>query len=52
MRRKRANVRHNEGWLHNKESGDDLAAAFNTLGVGDRLTNLERGKPTRFEWRV
>lgn len=39
---------HNEGWLHFKESGGELAAAFATLGAGSRLTVLERGKPTRF----
>lgn len=40
---------HNEGWIHFKESPDQLAAAFATLGAASRLTALERGKPTRFE---
>lgn len=37
---------HNEGWAHFTESGDDLAGAFRALGIGDRLTLLERGVPT------
>ncbi|AJW96527.1 MBL fold metallo-hydrolase [Burkholderia gladioli] len=41
---------HNEGWRHNTENADELAAVFQALGVGTRLTALERGKPTRFEW--
>jgi hypothetical protein len=40
---------HNEGWVHFKESPDQLAAAFATLGAASRLTALERGKPIRFE---
>jgi L-ascorbate metabolism protein UlaG (beta-lactamase superfamily) len=40
---------HNEGWVHFKESPDQLAAAFATLGAASRLTALERGRPTRFE---
>lgn len=39
---------HNEGWFHFKESAADLAASFATLGVGSRLTPLERGRPTTF----
>jgi L-ascorbate metabolism protein UlaG (beta-lactamase superfamily) len=39
---------HNEGWAHLKESQDQLADTFNKLGLGHRLTRLERGKPTRF----
>jgi L-ascorbate metabolism protein UlaG (beta-lactamase superfamily) len=38
---------HNHGWAHFKESQADLANAFATLGVADRLTSLELGKPTR-----
>jgi hypothetical protein len=38
---------HNHGWAHFKESQADLAAAFAELGLADRLTNLEPGKPTR-----
>ncbi|WP_349956496.1 MBL fold metallo-hydrolase [Rhizobium sp. ZPR3] len=41
---------HNEGWVHFKESPEQLAAAFATLGAASRLSNLERGKPTLFEW--
>ena len=40
---------HNEGWVHFKESADQLAAAFATLGAASRLTALERGKPVRFD---
>ena len=40
---------HNEGWVHFKESADQLAAAFAVLGAASRLTALERGKPVRFE---
>jgi L-ascorbate metabolism protein UlaG (beta-lactamase superfamily) len=39
---------HNHGWAHFVESAADLAAAFATLGVADRLAKLEIGKPTRF----
>ena len=39
---------HNEGWIHIRESADELAATFNTLGVGARLTALEKGVPTKF----
>ncbi len=39
---------HNEGWVHFKESQEQLAAAFATLGVADRLKALERGKPVQF----
>ncbi len=37
---------HTDGWTHFSENGDALAAAFATLGFGDRLTRLEPGKPT------
>jgi hypothetical protein len=39
---------HNEGWIHLRESQDQLADTFNKFGLGQRLTPLERGKPTRF----
>jgi L-ascorbate metabolism protein UlaG (beta-lactamase superfamily) len=39
---------HNEGWIHLRETQDQLADAFATLGLADRLTRLERGKPIRF----
>lgn len=39
---------HNEGWGHFKESATELAAAFATLGIGSRLTTLERGRATTF----
>lgn len=41
---------HNEGWVHFKESPDQLADVFAKLGIASRLITLERGKPTRFEW--
>jgi L-ascorbate metabolism protein UlaG (beta-lactamase superfamily) len=40
---------HNEGWVHFRESAADLAASFATLGLGHRLTTLQRGLPTHFD---
>lgn len=40
---------HNEGWVHFKESPDQLSDAFTKLGVGRRLTTFERGKPITFD---
>lgn len=37
---------HTEGWGHFTESQADLAAAFRTLGIGDRLLHLAPGTPT------
>jgi L-ascorbate metabolism protein UlaG (beta-lactamase superfamily) len=39
---------HNHGWEHFKESADDLAGAFATLRIAERLGKLEAGKPARF----
>lgn len=39
---------HNHGWAHFVESAEDLATAFSTLRIAERLGNLEAGKPTRF----
>jgi hypothetical protein len=39
---------HNHGWAHFAESPEDLAAAFSTLRIAERLGKLEAGKPTRF----
>jgi L-ascorbate metabolism protein UlaG (beta-lactamase superfamily) len=36
---------HNEGWMHLKETQQQLADTFSKLGVGARLTPLDRGKP-------
>ncbi|WP_394781457.1 MBL fold metallo-hydrolase [Undibacterium sp.] len=41
---------HNEGWVHNKESHDQLADTFTKLGAGSRLTALERGTPLEISW--
>jgi L-ascorbate metabolism protein UlaG (beta-lactamase superfamily) len=41
---------HNEGWLHVRETQAELADTFDKLGAASRLTLLERGKPTRFEF--
>jgi L-ascorbate metabolism protein UlaG (beta-lactamase superfamily) len=38
---------HNEGWRHFVESADELAHAFRTLGVADRLQPLERGRAAK-----
>ncbi|WP_424630204.1 MBL fold metallo-hydrolase [Bradyrhizobium sp. SYSU BS000235] len=40
---------HNEGWVHFKESPEQLADVFTKLGVASRLLTLERGKPMTFE---
>jgi L-ascorbate metabolism protein UlaG (beta-lactamase superfamily) len=40
---------HNHGWAHFTESAADLAAAFATLKIVNRLTTLEPGKPARFD---
>ncbi|MFG1319022.1 MBL fold metallo-hydrolase [Xanthobacter autotrophicus] len=39
---------HTDGWVHFKESATELAAAFATLGIADRLVTLEPGRPTGF----
>jgi L-ascorbate metabolism protein UlaG (beta-lactamase superfamily) len=39
---------HNHGWAHFTESAEDLAGAFATLRIADRLGKLEAGKPARF----
>lgn len=39
---------HNEGWVHFRESQDQLAAVFSQLGLGDRLTRFEKGQPLTF----
>lgn len=40
---------HNEGWGHFTESEDDVARAFGTLGLAERLARLEKGKSLRIE---
>lgn len=40
---------HNEGWIHLKETQDQLADTFGKFGVGARLTALERGKPLQVD---
>lgn len=39
---------HCEGWAHFTQNADDLAAAFQALGIESRLRRLEAGKRTRF----
>ncbi|MFG1243368.1 MBL fold metallo-hydrolase [Xanthobacter versatilis] len=39
---------HTDGWVHFKESATELAAAFATLGIAERLVPLEPGRPTLF----
>jgi L-ascorbate metabolism protein UlaG (beta-lactamase superfamily) len=36
---------HNEGWIHFRESHDQLADVFAKFNLTDRLTPFERGKP-------
>lgn len=40
---------HNEGWVHVKETQAQLADTFTKLGVGTRLTALERGQALRID---
>jgi len=39
---------HNEGWAHFRETQQQLADVFARFGRADRLTLLDRGRPTRF----
>ncbi len=39
---------HNEGWIHFRESQDQLAAVFSQFNLGDRLGLFEKGKPLTF----
>jgi L-ascorbate metabolism protein UlaG (beta-lactamase superfamily) len=41
---------HNEGWRHFAESADDLAQAFRTLGIAERLQPLGRGKAAKLSF--
>lgn len=41
---------HNEGWVHLRESQDQLADTFSRLGAGARLTALVRGEPLSLCW--
>lgn len=36
---------HNEGWVHFRESQDQLADVFAKFGLADRLTRFEKGRP-------
>ena len=38
---------HNEGWGHFTETQDELARAFEALGLGARLERLQRGVPVQ-----
>lgn len=42
---------HTDGWAHFRQSGQDLRAAFDTLGFGSRLTMLEPGVATEISTR-
>jgi L-ascorbate metabolism protein UlaG (beta-lactamase superfamily) len=39
---------HNHGWAHFTDSAEDLAQAFSTLRIAERLGKLEAGKASRF----
>jgi L-ascorbate metabolism protein UlaG (beta-lactamase superfamily) len=41
---------HNEGWVHYRETQEQLADTFDKLGVAPRLTRFARGKPLQFSW--
>jgi L-ascorbate metabolism protein UlaG (beta-lactamase superfamily) len=43
---------HNEGWVHLRETYAQLADVFSKLGVGQRLTALDRGVRTLFKLPV
>jgi hypothetical protein len=36
---------HNEGWVHFRESQDELVAVFAQLNLTDRLRSFEKGRP-------
>jgi L-ascorbate metabolism protein UlaG (beta-lactamase superfamily) len=36
---------HNEGWMHFKETQDQLADVFATFKLADRLTRFDKGRP-------
>lgn len=38
---------HTDGWMHFKEDGSALAAAFTSLGLGERYVALQPGQPHR-----
>ena len=40
---------HTDGWAHFTESGAELAAAFEALGLGERLRALKPGTATRLD---
>jgi hypothetical protein len=40
---------HTDGWAHFRQSAEDLRAAFDTLGFGERLKLLEPGVATLIE---
>lgn len=40
---------HTDGWAHFTESGEELARAFSSFKVDDRLVRLEPGVPTSLE---
>jgi L-ascorbate metabolism protein UlaG (beta-lactamase superfamily) len=40
---------HVDGWAHLRQSGEDIAASFNILGLGSRLRLLRSGIPTTVE---
>jgi L-ascorbate metabolism protein UlaG (beta-lactamase superfamily) len=41
---------HNEGWGHLQESQEQLLDVFAKFNLADRLTRLEKGKPSSFAW--
>jgi len=40
---------HVDGWAHLTQTGNDIAAAFDSLGLASRLRLLQAGMPTAFE---
>ena len=41
---------HNEGWVHLRETQDQLAEVFSKFSLADRLTRFEKGKPLQLSW--
>ena len=41
---------HNEGWIHYRETQDQLADVFAKFHLADRLTRFEKGMPLQFSW--
>ena len=41
---------HNEGWIHYRETQDQLTDVFARFKLADRLTRFEKGVPLQLSW--